>query len=47
MSITSEQVNHVIGDEVLCLETEFEGIGRDGGPTCASVKDIVWKVVAR
>lgn len=47
MPITREEVRSVINDEELCLETEFEGVGRDGGPTCASVKDIVWKVVAR
>ena len=47
MSITSEQVNSVIGDENLCLETEFEGVGRDGGPTCASVKGIEWKVTKK
>lgn len=47
MPITREEVRSVINDEELCLETEFEGVGIDGGPTCASVKDIVWKVVAR
>lgn len=47
MPITSEQVNSVLVDDRLCIETEFEGVGRDGGPTCASVKDIVWKVVVR
>ncbi len=26
------------------VETEFEGTGRDGGPTCATVKPIVWRV---
>lgn len=45
MPITSEQVSSVLSDENLCFETDFEGVGRDGGPTCATVKDIVWKVV--
>ena len=44
MSITGEQVRAVAADPKLVLETEFEGIGRDGGPTCASVKGIEWKV---
>lgn len=47
MSITKAQVNEVIDDENFCLETEFEGVGRDGGPTCASVKGIEWKVVTK
>ena len=28
------------------LETGMPGTGRDGGPTCASVKGIVWRVAA-
>lgn len=47
MSITQLQIENVIEDGSLCLETEFEGIGRDGGPTCASVKGIDWKVVKK
>lgn len=47
MSITSVQINSVLGDADLCIETEFEGVGRDGGPTCASVKGIDWLVVKR
>lgn len=26
------------------IETEYEGTGRDGGPTCATVKAITWRV---
>lgn len=44
MDITGEQIQQVISKAGTVLETEFEGIGRDGGPTCASVKGIVWKV---
>lgn len=44
MSITGDQVRAVAADPKLVLETEFEGVGRDGGPTCASVKGIEWKV---
>lgn len=45
MSITGEQTHEVIAKEGLVLQTEFAGVGRDGGPTCASVKGIEWKVV--
>ena len=44
MDITSKQIQQVISKAETVLETEFEGVGRDGGPTCASVKGIVWKV---
>lgn len=46
MNITGDQIQEVISKEGLVLQTEFEGVGRDGGPTCASVKGIEWKVVA-
>ncbi len=46
MNITGHQIQEVISKEGLVLRTEFEGVGRDGGPTCASVKGIEWKVVA-
>lgn len=45
MDITGEQIQEVISKEGRVLQTEFEGIGGDGGPTCASVKGIEWKVV--
>ncbi|MEQ1605929.1 MAG: DUF5990 family protein [Pyrinomonadaceae bacterium] len=45
MNITGEQIQNVISKAGTVLETEFEGVGRDGGPTCASVKGIEWKVV--
>jgi len=45
MSITGEQVQAVVSKTGIILQTEFEGVGRDGGPTCASVKGIEWKVV--
>ncbi len=46
MSITAEQVTEAI-ETAKPLETEFPGVGRDGGPTCASVKGIEWKVAAK
>lgn len=45
MSITAEQVVKVTRSQTLCLATEFEGVGKDGGPACASIKGIVWRVV--
>lgn len=44
MNITGEQIREVISQEGCVLQTEFESKGRDGGPTCASVKGIEWKV---
>ena len=46
-SITRKQIDEVLADPKLLLETEFEGVGRDGGPTCASVKGIEWKVTKK
>ncbi len=44
MSITREQIETLLSKPGMILQTEFEGVGRDGGPTCASVKGIEWKV---
>jgi hypothetical protein len=46
MSITTKQIEDVIGNEKSLIETTMPGIGRDGGPTCASVKDIKWSLSA-
>lgn len=45
MTITGDQIQTVISKTGMILQTEFEGVGRDGGPTCASVKGIEWKAV--
>lgn len=45
MSITHEEIKAVLAKDVAFLHAEFEGGGNDGGPTCASVKGIEWKVV--
>ena len=47
MSISEEQIKAVINDTSTCIETEMPGVGRDGGPTCASVKGIEWRVVKK
>lgn len=46
MSITKEQIEKALktGSRI---ETIMPGVGRDGGPTCASVKGIEWKVVTK
>jgi hypothetical protein len=45
MSVTHGQIETVLKKEGARLYAEFQGIGRDGGPTCASVKGVEWKVV--
>jgi len=47
MTITREQVEKVIQGKDLLLETTMPGVGQDGGPTCANVKGIVWRVAKR
>ncbi len=47
MNITGDQIQTVISKADMILQTEFEGVGRDGGPTCSSVKGIEWKIVKR
>ncbi len=46
MSVTRAQIDDILANQGI-LACEFDGIGRDGGPTCASVKGLVWKVVKR
>lgn len=45
MSITPKQVNEVIARPGSRIEVTMPGVGSDGGPTCASVKGLEWKVV--
>lgn len=47
MTITREQVEKALGPNDLVLETTMPGVGRDGGPTCANVRGIEWKVEKR
>jgi len=47
VTITGDQIQAVVTTAGKVLQTEFEGIGRDGGPTCASVKGINWTVAAK
>lgn len=45
MSISRDTIESVIAAPGSRLETAINGIGRDGGPVCASVKGVEWKVV--
>jgi hypothetical protein len=44
MDISKEQIDNVLAQPGSRLETTIRGVGKDGGPTCASVKYIVWEV---
>jgi Family of unknown function (DUF5990) len=45
MSISKEKVQEVLKSDGSRFEASINGIGRDGGPVCASVKGVEWKVV--
>ena len=47
MTISGKQIKEVLDGKAARIEASFPGIGRDGGPTCASVKGIEWKVVKK
>ena len=47
MEITGEQVKEAAETPDRCIETVMPGVGRDGGPTCASVKGLEWRVVKK
>ena len=47
LTITRTQIESVLAQPGSFLAAEFEGIGRDGGPTCASVKGVEWKVTKK
>ena len=44
MSITKEQIEDVVSNGSTRIETIIDGVGRDGGPVCASVKGLTWSV---
>jgi Family of unknown function (DUF5990) len=46
MSIGPDQIKAAISSGGV-LATRFAGVGKDGGPTCASVKGIQWRVEAK
>jgi len=47
MDVTAQQIEQLLANGGR-LEVSFPGTGgRDGGPTCASVKGLEWKVVTK
>lgn len=46
-SVTKRQIERVLAAQGSRIETVMAGIGSDGGPTCANVKGIEWKVVEK
>jgi hypothetical protein len=47
MSISRQQIEEVAVKNDLIIMTEINGVARDGGPVCASVKMFEWKVAAK
>jgi len=47
MSIKRSQIDDVLVHPGSRIETTMAGTGSDGGPTCASVKGLVWSVVTK
>ena len=45
--ITRSMIQSAVGMPGARIETEFEGTGRDGGPTCATVKMVAWRVTSQ
>ncbi|MGB7209769.1 MAG: DUF5990 family protein [Pyrinomonadaceae bacterium] len=45
MSISKDKIEYVISSPGSRFEASINGIGRDGGPVCASVKGFEWKAV--
>ena len=47
MSITSAMVDSALSTKEGWLETTINGTGKDGGPVCASIKGLEWKVAGK
>ncbi|HKP68795.1 MAG TPA: DUF5990 family protein [Pyrinomonadaceae bacterium] len=47
MTISRDEAMAVVDNPDSCLEAVMPGVGRDGGPTCASVKGIEWRIVKK
>lgn len=47
MSISKAEVEAVIKNPGAVIETTIEATGRDGGPVCASVKVLEWRVAEK
>jgi hypothetical protein len=48
MNVSMQQVRQVLSSKYARLELSFNGVGTDGGPTCASLKPPAeWIVVTK
>jgi hypothetical protein len=47
MSITTDTVEAVLTSPGSMIEAIINGVGRDGGPVCASVKGVEWRIAAK
>ena len=47
MSITSAMLDSALAKEDGRMETTINGTGKDGGPVCASIKGLEWKVAGK
>jgi hypothetical protein len=47
MSITRSQIDEALERKGSIIESTMPGVGRDGGPTCASVNGLEWRVVRK
>jgi hypothetical protein len=45
VGITWDLIRHASADQTLALETSVPGTGKRGGPMCAKLKHVDWKVV--
>jgi Family of unknown function (DUF5990) len=44
-AITAEMLRAARAQPGAVIEAVYEGTGRDGGPTCATVKEVEWRIV--
>src|SRR5687767_1382438 len=47
VSISKDIVEKALASRSARLETAIHGVGRDGGPVCASVKGLEWRIAAK
>lgn len=45
MSISRKEIEQVLKSAGARIETEINGTGSDGGPVCATIKGLEWRVV--
>lgn len=47
MSISKDTIESVLGSKTATIEAVIQGTGRDGGPVCASIKGLEWRISAK